>query len=195
MTAEIYMIIFYIGLALSVIMLAVTVFLFFKLRIISVIGDLTGSTARKEIAQMREQNSSSGNKAHKPSHVNQKRGRLTDKMSPSGNLKTPTSKDLGVSVGTGKIQTQQTDKAHTSELATETTVLASDDEHLTTVLSSAENETTVLDCSQETTVLASTLNNLTHPESAANRKAAVRNLNAFVIEDEVTFKHSNEKID
>ncbi len=194
MTAEKYMIVFYVGLALSIIMLAVTVFLFFKLRIISVIGDLTGSTARKEIAQMREQNSSSGNKAHKPSHVNQKRGRLTDKMSPSGNLKAPTSKDLSISVGTGKIQAQQTDKARTSELAPETTVLApSDDEHLTTVLSSAENETTVLNCSQETTVLASTINNVAEP--VTQRKAVVRRPDAFVIEDEITFVHSNEKID
>ena len=71
MTYEIYRYIFYGGLILSGLMLAVTVVLFFVLRIPNVIGDLTGANARKAIESIRNQNEQPGAKRHKPSTVNQ----------------------------------------------------------------------------------------------------------------------------
>lgn len=60
---------------------AVAVFLWFKLKIPAVIGDLTGRTARKSIARTRSYNEQSGNKSYKPSATNVNRGSLTDSMS------------------------------------------------------------------------------------------------------------------
>ena len=52
------------------VLLLMSVALFFLLDIRKVIGDVTGSTARKAINSIREQNEASGNKAYKPSPVN-----------------------------------------------------------------------------------------------------------------------------
>jgi hypothetical protein len=59
-------------------MFIVSVLLFLKFRIISVIGDLTGRTAQKQIERFREGNLRSGDKKYKPSPVNLNRGRLTE---------------------------------------------------------------------------------------------------------------------
>lgn len=137
MTYELYRYIFIGGAILAVLMLIVSVVLFFVYKIPSVVGDLTGRTARKAIEDIRNQNESSGNKVYKTSHVNRQRGKLTDKISPSGNLIKNHSEAIGGAMSTEKISTQ--------ELPTEET----------TVLDVA-NETTVLDnvISEETTVLA-----------------------------------------
>lgn len=161
MTYDIYRYIFYGGAALAVIMLVVSIVLFFIYKIPSVIGDLTGSTARKAIEDIRNQNESSGNKVYKTSHVNRERGKLTDKISPSGGLIRNPSEAIGGAMATEKISTQ--------ELPLET------DE--TTVLNSF-NETTVLEVSScETTVLT-----------------PFAETNAFVIEYEITYVHTEEII-
>ena len=59
---------------------AVAVFLWFKLKIPAVIGDLSGRTARKSIAKTRAHNEKSGGKGYQPSATNVKRGTLTDTM-------------------------------------------------------------------------------------------------------------------
>lgn len=91
--------------------------LFFILDIRKVIGDISGSTARKAIENIRNQNEKSGDKAYKPSPVNAARGKLTDKISASGRL-IPQSKIVAVSTGTEKFNTLEMNPP-----ANETTVL------------------------------------------------------------------------
>lgn len=105
----------------------VAVALFFLLDILKVYGDISGRTAKKAIEAIRRQNESTGNKAYKPSAVNAKRGKLTDKITPSGRLKERTA-GLPINVGTEKIAT--------SRLTSQT--------NETIVLNEQTNETTVL---------------------------------------------------
>jgi len=128
---DIYRYIFIGGAALSVIMLIVSIILFFTLRIPKVIGDLTGATARKAIQNIREQNEKTGDKAYKVSPINLERGKLTDKISPSGNLVPQSDSHMGAGVATEKIGTDRLAPAHVEEtdvlsinpLSSETTVL------------------------------------------------------------------------
>lgn len=105
----------------------VGIILFFMFDVPKLYGDLSGRTARKAIEAIRKQNENSGNKAYKPSPVNAARGKLTDKISPSGNLIASTG-GFGVSIGTEK--------------------LVSDSEVI-----SSSGATTVLERTDETTVL------------------------------------------
>ena len=65
------------------------VFIWFKFDILAVIGDLSGSTAKKSIARMRENNEKSGVKSYRSSATNVQRGKLTDTM----NMSNKTTKD------------------------------------------------------------------------------------------------------
>lgn len=131
MSYEIYRYIFYGGAILAAIMLAVTVLLFFVYKIPTVIGDLTGANARKAIENIRNQNESSGDKLYKTSQVNRERGKLTDKISPSGSLMRDPSGVLG---GGGAMATE---KISTQELPPQA--------NETTELNSEAGETTLLD--------------------------------------------------
>lgn len=169
MSYEIYRYIFYGGAILAAVMLAVTVLLFFVYKIPTVIGDLTGANARKAIENIRNQNENSGDKLYKTSQVNRERGKLTDKISPSGSLMRDPSGILGGgAMATEKISTQELPQVD------ETTVLES---NATTVLGS--NETSVLGNAGagETTVLV-----------AEDMPAT------FQIEFEITFIHTDEVI-
>ena len=121
------------------VLVLVAIALFFLLDIKKVIGDVTGATARKAINTIREQNEASGDKAYKPSPVNAARGKLTDKISPSGRLQ-PQTAGIGGSPGTEKFDT--------------TKLMPPIEE--TTVLDNAVSDTTVL--SEETTVLEQNAN-------------------------------------
>lgn len=101
--------------------------LFFLLDVPKLIGDISGSTARKAIEAIRQQNESTGDKAYKPSAVNISRGKVTDKISPSGKLEQRSS---GLSIGA------QTEKLDTTELT-----------------AAAIEATTLLNASSETSVL------------------------------------------
>ncbi len=114
------------------------VVLFFVLDIRKVIGDVTGATARKAIDNIRQQNEASGDKAYKPSPVNAARGKLTDKISPSGKL-VPQQQGLGGSPGTEKFDT--TELTPPTE---ETTILPTESNE-TTILCEPASETTLLD--------------------------------------------------
>lgn len=165
MTYEIYRYIFIGGAALAGIMLVVSILLFVVLRIPTVIGDLTGSNARKAIEQIRNQNESTGHKTYKSSTVNRERGRLTDKISPSGNL--IRNETGGSAMATEKIATQKFAQNETTVLEEQT----------------VGNETTVLDAYQtggnETTVLSNAQSELA---------------NVFAIEFEITYIHTSEII-
>lgn len=143
MSYEIYRYIFYGGAILAAVMLVVTVILFFVYKIPTVIGDLTGANARKAIENIRNQNESSGDKLYKTSQVNRERGKLTDKISPSGSLMRDPSGVLGGgAMATEKISTQELPPE-----ANETTVLDAANE--TTVLNSEFGETTLLDAQSD----------------------------------------------
>lgn len=83
MSAETWGIIAIIGFSLSAIALAAAVFIFIRLKIPAVIGDLSGKTVAREIQAIRDANVASGVKAHKSSRVNIDRGKLTEKVSDS----------------------------------------------------------------------------------------------------------------
>lgn len=115
--------------------------LFFLFNIPKVFGEVSGSTARKAIESIRQQNEQTGNKAYRPSPVNAERGKITDRITPSGKLEHRIG-NAGVSVGTAKLPTDELQAA-----ADETTILdvGADD---TTVLTSDAGETTVLNNAQ-----------------------------------------------
>lgn len=127
MTVELLQTLSLVSFILAGVFFVLAVLLFFAYGILGVIGDLTGATARKAIEEIRQQNEQSGEKVHRTSAVNMARGKVTDKISPSGSLRKRT-ENLGVHMGTQKFST--------SELVS----TASE----TTVLQSATPETTVL---------------------------------------------------
>lgn len=136
MTYEMYRYVFIGGLVLAGLMLLLAVLLFFLLKIPVVIGDLSGATARKAIENIRKENAKTGEKTYKSSQVNIERGRVTDKMTPSGKLLRRPNTGYGGAMATEKIGTDrlQAEASFTSAVgAEETTVLYPGDE--TTVLS------------------------------------------------------------
>lgn len=164
MSYEIYRYIFIGAAILCGAMIVTSILLFILLKIPKVIGDLTGRTARKAIENIRNQNESSGDKTYRSSLVNQERGKLTDKISPSGRLIRNPTDLLGGAMATEKIGTQQ---------------LVSD-------------ETAVLDSGNETTVLSGELEN-TGNEITVLTQAEIPS-NVFEIEYEITYIHTNEVI-
>lgn len=123
------------------------VILFFVLDVPKLIGDISGATARNAIEAIRQQNEKTGNKAYKPSRVNAARGKITDKISPSGKIK-PDSSGLGISAQTEKLDTTELTAAAVEattllNAAAETSVLKSDDASVTTILSDINNPTEI----------------------------------------------------
>ena len=191
MTYDVYMMIYNVGLVLAGIMFVVSMILFFALKIPAVIGDLSGATAKKAIENIRNQNEESGEKAYKSSAVNKERGKLTDKISPSGNLHSKPSDKLGFGMKTEKISTQRLD----IEEAGETTVLSVENE--TTVLSSNAGETEVLNeapAYNETTLLTPDMMNTQAKVDFGDTGELPPLPGFFVIEQEITFIHTQEII-
>ncbi|MBQ6824655.1 MAG: hypothetical protein IJP27_08365 [Clostridia bacterium] len=210
MSYEFYRFVFIGGAILAGIMLVVSVLLFFLLKIPHVVGDLSGRNARKAIENIRNQNESTGNKYYKPSHVNRERGKITDKISPSGNLVKNPSGGLGVAMPTEKISTQELsiDPNATDVLSTENTTDVLSTENTTDVLKTG-NETEVLNTENETAVL-STESGVTTVLGADSGETAVLSADVgetavlseepstetliFEIEYETTFVHTDEVI-
>jgi hypothetical protein len=67
-----------VGYSLAGTLFILTCILFFKMRILAIIGDLSGRTAAKQIQEIREQNAISGQKRYQPSAFNLERGSLTE---------------------------------------------------------------------------------------------------------------------
>lgn len=156
------------------IMVVVSLILFFTLQIPKVVGDLTGRTARKAIEDIRKQNEQSGDKVYRSSSVNLRRGKLTDKISPSGRLESRHTTPFGTGVITEKISTQQ---LPVPEVSSDTMVL--DEGNETTVLTQVPDATPIPGICTETTVL---------------QRQEEENDRSFVIEYEITFIHTNEVI-
>lgn len=75
-----------ISFAVAGVCLVLAIFFWFFFKIPSVIGDLSGRTARKSIAKMRAANEKTGAKSYKESKTNADRGKLTGTMPDSGKL-------------------------------------------------------------------------------------------------------------
>lgn len=84
--AETLSIISIISFVISGVALVLAVFCWIKFDIPSVIGDLSGRTAKKSIERMRSANEKSGNKSYRPSSTNAARGKITDTMPDSDKL-------------------------------------------------------------------------------------------------------------
>ena len=186
MTYEIYRYIFIGAAVLCGVMFVVAVLLFVLFKIPKVISDLTGATARKAIQSIREQNEASGNKGYKVSAFNEARGKLTDKITPSGNIIQQNRSQMP-GINTTKIDTQ---KLIEEDVTNQTTVLSIDNE--TTIENSTVSpETTVLSeeiSSGETTVLSDNYSD----ETTVLGEAV--NETAFCIEYEITYIHTEEII-
>lgn len=176
MTYEICRYIFFSGMILSALSLIATIVLFFLLKIPNVIGDLTGANARKAIESIRNQNEQTGTKTYAPSAVNRERGKITEKMTLSGQLIRHPSAGIG-GHHTAKISTQELDTEMLP--AEETTVLTAGETTVleeTTVLQEPAGETTVLD------------------QSFAPQAAPVVQQAVFAVDFEITYIHTNEVI-
>lgn len=158
----------YVCFGLAAVFLIVAVILFVALDIKRVFGDLSGRTAKREIENIRSKNVQSGEKAYKPSHVNQSRGKLTAKISESGRVAPDTPDPVGTMFETEKIDqpyVEQTTLLNNGMQADDqTTLLDSYQSEGTTVLSAQlDNGTTVLSNQQDngTTVLGASIGNVT----------------------------------
>ena len=139
MSVELLQTLSLVGYIVSAILLVLTVILFFVLKVPQLIGYLSGATARKAIEDIRQQSEKNAS-AYAPSR-NASRGKLTDKISPSGRLLHNTG-TLGMTVVTEKIGTQNLQPLPgnettllTNEGGAETTVLTSEGGAETTLLS------------------------------------------------------------
>lgn len=86
-TAEILSLISLISYIIAGISLVLAIFFWFFFKIPSVIGDLSGRTAKKSIARRRASNERAGGKGYQSSATNANRGKLTDTMQHSRKLK------------------------------------------------------------------------------------------------------------
>ena len=181
MTYEAYRLLFLISGALSAAMFALSVILFFALRIPYIIGDLSGANARKAIAKIRAQNEQSGKKTYKSSAVNKARGRVTDEITPSGKLERR-GQTGGAAMHTEKIESETALLEEEMYPRQETAVLSEE----TTVEPDHEifgygTETSILGVSESGNYgLTSVLDGGDHPY--------------FEIEFELTYIHSNVQI-
>lgn len=133
MTINTVSIVFFVIAAVS---LLVAIYAFIRFNIPQVIGELSGRTARKSIAQMRDKNNKTGNKAHRPSPSAIERGTLTDKI--EGKSKTSKAEKNAEKNAAKKADPNATVPLSNNSDATE---LLADDE--TTVLSNAEAQSNV----------------------------------------------------
>lgn len=142
----------YVCFGLAAVFLIVAVILFVALDINRVFGDLSGRTAKREIENIRSKNVQSGEKAYKPSHINQARGKLTAKISESGRVAADTPEPVGTMFETEKINQQYIEQTtllnNGMQSGDQTTLLESYQSEGTTVLSNqSDNGTTVLGAS------------------------------------------------
>lgn len=81
MDALAWLIISIVGYSLFGILFIVAIFMFFKMNIPAIIGDLNGRTAAKQIKAIREQNTNTGRKTYQPDAFPLKHGKGTDTTS------------------------------------------------------------------------------------------------------------------
>ncbi len=118
--AEILSILSIVAFAVAGVCLVLAAFFWFFFKIPTVIGDLTGRTARKSIAKLRAANEKSGNKTHKESKENAARGKVTAAIPKANSNKVETGilSDNQAEGGVAGVSTE----AETVSLEIETTV-------------------------------------------------------------------------
>lgn len=155
---------------------AAAIAIFFLFNIPKVFGEVSGLTARKSIENIRQQNEKTGNKAYKPSPINAERGKVTDKISPSGKLEQKVG-NVGVSVGTAKLR--KADAANEIN------------GNETTVLESTAAETTVLNAVSADTSAAGTYNQVHADNYWVDKSANI----GITVDFEIGFIGSTEIIE
>lgn len=163
--------------ALAGVCLVIAIYSFIRFNIPQVIGELTGKTAKKSIAQMREKNAKTGDKSHRPSVAAQERGTLTDKIDE---------KEVGVT-------TRKTDSTELLDEGTELLSNSANDEG-TEVLGDAtellnDNATELL--SDETSILNEETSVLS-PSMLDTTPVQVNE--EFKMIQNIVFIHTNESI-
>ncbi len=134
MTYEIYRSVFIGGVVFSTIMFLISVTLFFVFKIPKIIGNLSGSTAKKAIRQIREQNEYTGALKNTGRTEKTKRKKLHNKTGTSG-AETSGYHPSGSGAWTEKISTQLLDQKAMAQSMLEETTLLSPVMEETTVLS------------------------------------------------------------
>ena len=153
--------------------LAVFFWIFFKIP--SVIGDLSGRTARKSIAKMRAANEKTGSKSFKESRTNSERGKLTGTMPGIDKNKKKKTKSDELQPETGLLEENQADVYETQA---------------TGVLN--EGATDVLEADATTLLIDE---NATAPLDTTIQKPVKRvGGKSLVMLDEVVLIHTNEVI-
>lgn len=105
-TAEILSLVSLISYIAAGVCLILAVFFWVFFKIPSVMGDLSGRTAKKSIEKMRQANVRSGNKSYRTSATNEARGKLTETMqNPSKPKKGMVSEGKPVVDGNGSPET------------------------------------------------------------------------------------------
>lgn len=119
-----------ISFAVAGVCLVLAIFFWFFFKIPTVIGDLSGRTARKSIAKMRAANEKTGAKSYKESKTNAERGKLTGTMPDSDKLKKKKSATDDGKPETGLLSdnmAEELDSEATGILGSETTGLLIDE--------------------------------------------------------------------
>lgn len=197
MTYSNYMLMYYIALAATIVLLLVTVLLFFVLRIPKAFNDLTGRTERKAIKSINEQREA-GKLSHDTAGAETDRMGMpaTDKISESGRI---LDENPANTVVTEKIQTDTlAGSAETTVLqdgSGETTLLSDNTQAgETTLLQPQMNqsspqysgETTLLDESQRQEVFGNETALLTGADTTAQAEGFVKEI------ENITFIHTAE---
>lgn len=174
--------IFYIGLVLAGIFFVLTIVLFFVLKIPSIIGFLSGSTARKAVLEIQE-----SGKSHRSSGNKRKnKAKLTEEMLKSTTFAKPDTDHNINGVTTAKLNSQEHKiKSQFSNTSGETSVLENDQGM---IKGSEEYGTVVSDCgyTEQTTVLSS--------ETVVLQEPVDVNASEFNIRTQILLFVSNEII-
>ena len=197
MTYSNYILMYYIALAATIVLLLVTILLFFVLRIPKAFNDLTGRTERKAIKSINEQREA-GKLSHDTAGAETDRMGMpaTDKISESGRI---LDENPANTVVTEKIQTDTlAGSAETTVLqdgSGETTLLSDNTQAgETTLLQPQMNqsspqysgETTLLDESQRQEVFGNETAPLTGADTTAQAEGFVKEI------ENITFIHTAE---
>lgn len=104
-----------ISFAVAGVCLVLAVFFAFFFKIPTVIGDLSGRTARKSIAKMRAANEKTGSKTYKESKTNATRGKLTGNIPDSAKLNKKESRRNSDKPETGLLAENKADSIDSEE--------------------------------------------------------------------------------
>lgn len=179
--SEIFSLISLISYIASGVFLVLAVFFWFKFRIPSVIGDLSGRTAKKSIARMRANNEKTGGQGYRPSAANAARGKLTGTM-PEVQRKAVPQMPVQPAAGDQMPETGLLGENRAHTVQSQATELLVDNEVTGMLVDS--DATAVLTESGTTTLL---VENRAQPP---RRSAAIR----LTMLDEVMLIHTNEVI-